>query len=596
MIKNVIQSIRDSVEKYTDKIALINGELKFTYADIEDMSNKVCKYLADKSIGKEHVVAIYMDRSYLSVISVLGILKAGAAFLPIDIKTPVKRANFMAITSKAKCVIKDNKHMEGIGDSTFLSFNIHDILSLNKEVGYYINESVDDDSLAYILFTSGSSGLPKGAMIEHGGMNNHLSEKIRILNLSDESIVAHNASISFDVSVWQMLSPLCVGATIIIYPEELILNIKSFINVLHDNSVNVLEVVPTYLNLLMNEMKDHPHNFKDLKYLISTGEVLTKNLADRCFDVLPDAVLVNAYGPTEASDDILHCIIEKIDNYDPIPIGKPINNAEITIVNPDGGLCEINEPGELWVSGICVGRGYVGNDEETKLSFSYDFNTNKRIYKTGDLASLGSDGNFYFHDRLNMQIAFHGKRIEIKEIENTMLKYTGIKASAVVYDPINQRIDACYISDTVINVNDIKRFLKSLLPFHMIPLSIIKLDKMPINISGKTDYNALNEMFYSSNKNALLKENILNEYTPEESKLLKMIMDVIGISQLPDDNNWKVDMRTMGLNSINAIKLVLEVEETYDIEIEEEKLISEILFDYNELKKLIDDTRINAGV
>lgn len=595
MIKNIIQSIRDSVKKYPNKIGLVNGELKFTYTEIEVMSNKVCKYLTDKSIGKEHVVAIYMDRSYLSVISVLGILKAGAAFLPIDTKTPIKRANFMATTSNAKCVIRDNESIEDTEDFTISNINIHDILMLSEE-GCYINETIDDDLLAYIIFTSGSTGLPKGAMIEHGGMNNHLSEKIRLLNLSNESIVAHNASISFDVSVWQMLSPLCVGATIIIYPEKSILNIKSFVNILYDNKVNILEVVPTYLSLLINEIKNHSYNFKDLKYLISTGEVLTKSLVDRCFDVLPDVILVNAYGPTEASDDITHCIINKRDNYDPIPIGKPINNVEISIVNSEGHPCGINEPGELWVSGICVGRGYVGNDEETESCFNYDINTNKKVYKTGDLVSLGDDGNFYFHDRLDMQIAFHGKRIEIKEIENTMLKYTGISASAVVYDPKNQRIDAYYVSEIVINANDIKEFLKTLLPLHMIPVSIVRLDKIPVSISGKTDYNALNEMFYSSNSNMLSEKNILNKYTPDESKFLKLIMDVIGINQLPDDNSWKVDMRTIGLNSINAIKLVLNIEEAYNIEIEDEKLISEILFNYDELKKLVDDTRLKANM
>lgn len=594
MIENVIQSIRDSVKKYPDKIALVNGELKFSYTEIEVMSNKVCKYLTDKSIGKEQVVAIYMDRSYLSVISVLGILKAGAAFLPIDTKTPIKRAIFMAKISNAKCVIRDNESTEDAEDFTISNANIHDILMLSEEEFCYMNKTIDDDLLAYILFTSGSTGLPKGAMIEHGGMKNHLSEKIRLLNLSNESVVAHNASISFDVSVWQMLAPLCVGATIIIYPEESILNIKSFLNILYDNKVNVLEVVPTYLSLLISEMKNHSYYYKDLKYLISTGEVLTKSLVDRCFDILPDVILVNAYGPTEASDDIMHCIINKRDNYDPIPIGKPINNAEISIVNSDGCPCGINEPGELWVSGICVGRGYVSNDEETKSCFSFDLNTNKKVYKTGDLVSLREDGNYYFHDRLDMQIAFHGKRIEIKEIENIMLKYTGINASAVVYDPKNQRIDACFVSEIVINTNDIKNYLKALLPSHMIPVSIVRVDKIPVSISGKTDYNAINEMLYSSNGNILLKNNTFKKYAPDESKLLRIIMDVTGINQLPDDNGWKVDMRTIGLNSINAIKLVMNIEEAYNIEIEDEKLISEILFDYSELKKLIDDTCLKA--
>lgn len=580
MIKNVIQSITNNVKLYGDKTALINGEKKFTYKDVESMSNKVCRYLTEMSIGKEQVVAVYMDRSYLSVISVLGILKAGAAFLPIDIKTPIKRVHFMTEISKAKCIITDSHFVNDTEACSIPMINIHDILSFSEETS--VCAKIETYSLAYILFTSGSTGLPKGAMVEHGGMNNHLSEKIRILHLSEKSIVAHNASISFDVSVWQILAPLCVGATIVIYPEQSIINLRSFVSILYENKVQVLEVVPTYLSLLIHEMKNYSDGFKDLKYLISTGEVLTRQLVDRCFDILPDITLINAYGPTEASDDITHCIIHKNDNYDPIPIGKPINNAEITIVRPDGSICGVNEPGELLVSGICVGRGYVGNNDETKLCFQYNSGTNKWTYRTGDLASLGDDGNYYFHDRLDTQIAFHGKRIEVKEIENIMLKFEGINTSAVVYDSTNQQINAFYISDIDIDTTRLRDFLKTLLPLHMIPTFIIRIDKMPVGISGKTDYDALNKMLDISKTNT-----ILEEYTPEEKNLLQIIMNIVGIGQLPEDENWKDDLRIIGYNSINAIKLIIEIEKIYDIKIEDDELIPEVLYDYNALKKLI---------
>lgn len=586
MIKNVIESIRKNAQVYRNKTALVNDEWKFTYNDVELMSNKVCKHLASMSIGVEDVVAVYMDRSYLSVISVLGILKAGAAFLPIDIKTPVKRVQFMAEVSQAKCIITESTFISGMEASNIPNVNIHSVLNCSEELDEsYIGEgeAIDDHSLAYVLFTSGSTGLPKGAMVEHGGMKNHLSEKIRILELSDQSVVAHNASISFDVSVWQMLAPLCVGATIVIYPEKSILNIRSFANILKENKVQVLELVPTYLSLLVHEIIDTPDAFKSLRYLISTGEVLTKNLADKCFRVLPHIILVNAYGPTEASDDITHCIIRKEDHYDPIPIGKPIHNADLTIVKPDGSLCGVNEPGELLVSGICVGRGYVGNDKETQLCFQYDPVTGKRTYRTGDLVSLREDGNYYFHDRLDMQIAFHGKRIEVKEIENVLLQYEGIQASAVVYDPDKQQINAFYISDRDIDVVPLKEFLKTLLPLHMIPMLIIRIEKMPVNISGKIDYNALSGMLPSS------KEGVISDkYSAEEQKLLKIIMDVVGITQLPEDDHWKADMRIIGYNSINAIKLVIELEKIYDIKIEDEKLVPDVLYNYSELKKLIE--------
>lgn len=354
-VNNVYQSFADSVKMYRDKVAIIDDKMKLTYEEINVMSNKVAKFLVEKSIGKENVVAVYMDRSYCAVVTVLGILKAGAAFLPIDMKTPVQRANYMADISKAQYVIRDSK--ERIDEITLPAIDVHDILNDKNIPDDYVPENIIEDRLlAYILFTSGSTGLPKGAMVEHVGMNNHLSEKIRLLNLTDSSIVANNASISFDVSVWQMLAPLCVGATSVIFQESALLNLKSFRNTLYDYHIQVLEAVPTYLALVIHEIKTFSKDFTDLKCLVSTGESLTRTLVDQIFDVLPDITLVNAYGPTEASDDIIHLVMDKNSDFDPIPIGKPITNAKMTILKPDGSECGVNEPGELLVTGKCVGR------------------------------------------------------------------------------------------------------------------------------------------------------------------------------------------------------------------------------------------------
>lgn len=580
-IKNVYESFAESAKNYRDKLAIIDENIKLTYHDVDVMSNRIAKFLADKSIGKEDVVAVYMDRSYCAVVTVLGILKAGAAYLPIDMKTPVQRANFMADISNAKFVMRDSK--EGNEEIKLPLIDAHDVINDNSIPKDYIPENVIEDRLlAYILFTSGSTGLPKGAMVEHIGMNNHLSEKIRILNLTDSSIVANSASISFDVSVWQMLAPLCVGATSVIFQESALLNVKSFRNTLYDYHIQVFEAVPTYLALVIREIKNFSKKFTDLKCVVSTGESLTRVLADQIFDALPDVTLVNAYGPTEASDDIIHLVMDKNSDFAPIPIGKPINNAKMKIVKPDGSECGVDEQGELLVTGICVGRGYVGNDKETEIAFLVDKETNERTYRTGDLVSLGKDGNYYFHGRMDTQIAFYGKRVEIKEIENTMLKYDGIDVSAVVFDADKKQINACYIGKNDVDVEDLKDFLRKAMPPHMIPVHIIRVDDFPTTISGKTDYNALNDLFKSSEDDSLFEG-----YSPEEVKFLKKILQIIGLKKLPEDKAWENDMRIIGYDSINIIKLVIEIEDAYDVEIDDEKLIPEIIYNYNELKKFV---------
>lgn len=580
MSKNVVTCINNNMKKYRDEIAIVDGDLRFTYGNVDVMSNKVCEYLLDKLIGREDVVAVYMERSYLSVITVLGILKAGAAFLPVDIETPIKRAEKMFELSSVKCVIVNQY------DENDLFINIYDILknNLGNNKPFFFDQITDDTLLAYVLFTSGSTGIPKGVMIEHGGMSNHIFEKIRILNLNKDSIVAHNAPIGFDVSVWQMLAPLCTGGRMVIFSKKTVLNIRNFVNVLYDNNVQVLEGVPTYLHLLFQEIKMHQYNFHEMKYIISTGEVLTKNLVNKCFEVLPDVLLVNAYGPTEASDDILHCVIDRNNTFDSIPLGKQINNINLKIVRKDGDLCEIGEPGELVVEGICVGRGYVGNENETKMQFQYNRDTGERIYFTGDLVSLESDENYYYHDRLDMQIELHGKRIEVHEIENIIKMYTGVTTSSVVFDSKKQQLNAGYIGEKDINMVKLKTFMKTFLPSYMIPTYIVRIEEIPTTQSGKTDSHALNEMIILSSEG-----HQHDEYSEDERELIDMIMEILQIKELPRTSYWKEDMREIGLNSINAIKLIIEIEERYNVEVDDENLVSEVLYNFERLSELIQN-------
>ena len=593
MIKDVIKRFKEIVNLYPDKRFLINADKTFTYREIDDISDKVCHYLNMHSIGIEDVVAVYIERSYLSLISVLGILKAKAAFLPIDSKTPIQRVNSMIELSRAKCILTENVNAIDCSNKT-ITVNIHDILSLSDNpIDILEHEEIQDSTLAYILFTSGSTGLPKGAMVEHGGMNNHLMEKIRLLNLNNESVIAHNASISFDVSVWQMLAPICIGATLVIFPENDLINLRNFISALKKNQVDILEVVPTYLNVMLHELKKRPADLRCIKYVISTGEVLTKSLADRCFEIFPNSFLVNAYGPTEASDDITHCIFDKNHNYNEIPIGKPINNANINLVKSDGSICGVNEAGELLVSGICVGRGYVSNESETKLSFLVDPNTGIRTYRTGDLVSMQIDGNYIFHERIDMQISIHGKRVELKEIERILLKYPRINDCAVIYLPQREQLAAYYVCDdnNKLDIVEIKNHLKIYLPMHMIPTYINCIDKLPTNISGKVDSIALQELFKSSSVNNS-NDNLLcvndNESSSVEDVLLKALQEIIENIQLSDNDEWKNDMQLIGMNSISAIKLIVKIEEIFDFEFEDEYLLPKYLYNFKKLVSCIE--------
>ena len=482
---DVISRINESVKQCPDGIAIIDKEQNINYRQMQEMIYKIVLYLQNSHIGKEDIVGVCMNRSYLSICTILAILQSGAAFLPIDSKNPIDRIKYMLDQAKAKVVFIDGDMPADIN-----GVDINKIIT-EKEVSNIQKSTIMDDDLAYVIFTSGSTGMPKGVMIEHGGMMNHIVEKIRLLSLDNNCTVAYNASIGFDISIWQILAPLCVGGKIVVISDELVLNIRKFIKVLQKHKVTVLEVVPIYLELIIEECKKKNRLLDSLKFVISTGEELSKIIAERWFECFSNIPLINAYGPTEASDDIMHYIINKNNLPEKIPIGKKINNINVFIKNDMLEDCDINEVGELWVSGICVARGYIRNEEETKKYFSVDKKTGERLFKTGDLVLKDKSDNFIYYGRYDTQIKLNGNRIELQEIEDKIMSYNGVKNAKVIFMNQEKKLIGLFTSDIKINVVYLKEYLQRQIPNYMLPAVIIQIDKIPTNINGKVDVNKI---------------------------------------------------------------------------------------------------------
>lgn len=582
-MKNVLETINFRMNEYGNKVAIFDNNKSFTYNELNNMSVSIMNYLNDNGIDTEDIVVIYMERSYLSVCSTLGILKSGAAFLPIDTKTPLERIRQIINLSKAKIVLSDRDIDFGIKQ-----INVFEILNYKKE-RLLFHRSIAPNNLAYVIFTSGSTGQPKGVMIEHGGMLNHIKEKIRILEMDCTSIVAHNASISFDISVWQIIAPLYVGGTIVVFSEDTIMNVRKFNNLLYDKKISIFEAVPTYLNLLIDELKKYQREFIGLKYVLSTGEELTSSLCRKWFDVFENIPLVNAYGPTETSDDITHFILYKGQGYNQIPIGIPIKEANFTVVNERGERCQVGEKGELLVSGVCVGRGYINNEAETQKSFFYDSEAGEKAYRTGDIVSLNVDGNYYYLGRKDTQIKIRGNRVDLIEIENTLMNYTGIDLAVVLFNAEISSLNACVVSKVDIDLNALNSYLRDILPTYMIPSYIIKVEEIPVNINGKIDKQKLSIIVQES----ICKRNKLELETSHsdniiQDKLLCILKDILKCDNLNDINEWKNDLRKIGFDSANSINLVVKIEESFNFEFEDQHLTPENLYNFNYLLQYIE--------
>ncbi|HEY4703762.1 MAG TPA: amino acid adenylation domain-containing protein, partial [Streptosporangiaceae bacterium] len=301
---------------------------------------------------------------------------------------------------------------------------------------------VGPDQLAYIYFTSGSTGAPKGAMCEHAGMLNHLYAKIEDLEIGAGQTVAQTAPQCFDISLWQLISALLAGGRTLIV--EQLLDVGRFLDEITEARVSVLQLVPSYLEVLLTYLDRSPRELPDLRYVSVTGEAVKKELTQRWFAAMPGIRLVNAYGLTETSDDTNHEVMEQAPDGDRVPLGRPVANVRVYVVDANLRPVPLGAAGLIAFSGVCVGRGYINDPERTRQAYLTDpYHAGQRLYLGGDYGRWRPDGKCEFLGRRDSQVKISGFRIEIGEVENTLLRVPGVRDGAVVVAP-GQRLVAFY--------------------------------------------------------------------------------------------------------------------------------------------------------
>src|SRR5947199_7276237 len=276
-------------------------------------------------------------------------------------------------------------------------------------------------------------------MCEHAGMLNHLFAKIDDLGIGEGDVVAQTAPQCFDISLWQLVSALLVGGRTLLVEQEAVLDARRFIGKIVDGRANVVQVVPSYLEVLLSYLEQHPRELPDLRCVSVTGEALKKEVTERWFAAQPVIKLFNAYGLTETSDDTNHEVMDSVPRRDRVPLGRPINNVHVYVVDEQLSPVPLGAPGELVFSGICVGRGYVNDPERTQRAFMADpHREGHRLYRSGDYGRWLPEGTLEFLGRRDTQVKISGFRIEIGEIENTLLRLPGVLDGAVV---VTERAD-----------------------------------------------------------------------------------------------------------------------------------------------------------
>ena len=419
---------------------------------------------------------------------------------------------------------------------------------------------VTPDQLAYIYFTSGSTGEPKGAMCEHAGMLNHLYAKIDDLEIAEGQVVAQTAPQCFDISLWQLVSALLVGARTLLIEQEVILDVERFIDTITDSRVTVLQLVPSYLEVVLTFLEQHPRELPDLRYVSVTGEALKRELTQRWFAAAPSIKLVNAYGLTETSDDTNHEVMDKVPDGERVPLGRPVNNVRIYLVDEHLAPVPLGAPGAIVFSGICVGRGYINDPERTRLAFMADpYHEGERLYQAGDYGRWLPDGKLEFLGRRDSQVKIRGFRIEIGEIDNTLLQVPGVRDAAVV---VAERADhskhlvAFYSGHRPLAIALLRDRLAGSLPEYMVPSAFHWRDRLPLTANSKIDRKALTALAGTLD---VAEENTDAPTTPTERRLAAAWAKVLGT---PQDHIGRRDhfFFDCGGTSLSAVKLAITLE------------------------------------
>jgi amino acid adenylation domain-containing protein len=489
----------EQARSHPNEIAAKQGARELTYGALNARANHLARALVARGLTSESVVAVVTERNLDWMTAVLAIFKSGGAYLPMEPHFPADRLARMLSRAGCRLVLTESESAATLDKALETLPEVEKILIdaalADGHAADDLGAAVRPDQLAYIFFTSGSTGEPKGAMCEHAGMLNHLFAKIEDLRIAEGDVVAQTAPQCFDISLWQLVSALLVGGRTLVVEQDTILDARRFIDRIVEERVAVVQVVPSYLDVLVSYLAEHPRALPDLRFVSATGEALKAELVERWFAIQPNIKLVNAYGLTETSDDTNHEIMTRAPRDGRVLLGRPISNVHISVVDEELAPVPLGAPGEIVFSGVCVGRGYINDPERTQRAFLPDpVRPGGRLYRSGDYARWRPDGKLEFLGRRDAQVKINGFRIEIGEVENRLLRLAGVRDGAVVVterDDRSKQLAAFYTADEPLDQATMRDQLGASLPTYMIPPVFYWRDALPVTPNGKVDRKTL---------------------------------------------------------------------------------------------------------
>ncbi|WP_217562679.1 non-ribosomal peptide synthetase [Paenibacillus sp. GbtcB18] len=542
-------------EEYPDAVALVFENVEMTYGELNKRANQLARLLKREGVGMEVPVGLLVERSFEMMIGLLAILKAGGAYVPLDALNPDERLSYMIENAGISIVIAQH-HLVG-RMQTFhgkvIDFE-RDRNAIAMEQIHNLNEPFEENQLMYVIYTSGSTGKPKGVMNAHKGVMNRLWWMHKTYGLDEEDRVLQKTPLSFDVSVWELFWPLMVGQRLIIAKPEGHKDPAYLVELIKEHKVTTIHFVPSMLNVFLEQ--DVLAACDSLRYVFCSGEALPYELQQRYFSKM-NANLHNLYGPTEAAIDVTAWECRPDYEKKVTPIGKPIDNIQIYILDAKMQRLPAGIAGELYIGGIGLARGYYGRPDLTAAQFvpnPYSADPGERLYKTGDLARYWPDGTVEYIGRMDYQVKLRGFRIELSEIEHAVAQFPGVRENvATVREDMGsgKRLVAYVVPQEGRSIHppELKQYLKSVVPDYMVPSLIVIMKEFQYLSNGKLDRKQLpvpQEGEYEREGAFVLPR------TETEAKLAVIWSQLLGISQISVHDNFF----ELGGDSILSIQCV----------------------------------------
>ncbi|MEH2229331.1 MAG: non-ribosomal peptide synthetase [Nostoc sp.] len=567
---SIHQLFEAQVEKTPDAVALIFNNQHLTYRDLNSRANQLAKHLQSLGVGTEILVGICIERSLELVVALLAILKAGGAYVPLDPGYPQERLAFMLSDTQVSVLLTQKELVTKLPTHTAFVICLDadwNTIAQNKKDN--LSTSVTADNLAYVMYTSGSTGTPKGVSVIHRGVV-RLVKETNYAQLTPEEVILQLAPISFDASTFEIWGCLLNGGRLVIYPPNTP-SLEELGQIIQQYQVTTLWLTAGLFHLIVDEKIDA---LKSLHQLLAGGDVLSVPHVQKFLQTVENCQLINGYGPTENTTfTCCHPITAPLQPDVSIPIGRPIANTQVYILDNNLQSVSIGEVGELYIGGDGLARGYLNRPDLTAekfISHSFDGNLATRLYKTGDLARYLPDGNIEFLGRIDNQVKIRGFRIELGEIEREIAQHPDVREVVVLarQDEAGEKQLTAYIVphyNSGYTHNKLRGFLQQRLPNYMVPSVFVMLESLPLTVNGKVDRHKLPA---PSRERPQLEQAYIAAQTDLERLLVGILSELLKIDRVGIDDNFF----DLGATSISILQVAAQIKQELGIELPAVKL------------------------